>query len=49
MNNCEKTSKNKKTYKQRDNDSVHGKIKYRLRKQTEKEGKELVKEFKNVT
>jgi len=47
----EKTSKKKqksKTYRQRDNDSIHGKIRYRLRKQTEKEGKELIRDYKNV-
>lgn len=32
-------------YKQKDNDSIHGKIRYRLRKDLEKEGLDLVKEF----
>jgi hypothetical protein len=50
MTNYEKTSTQtkKKTYRQRDNETVHGKIRYRLRRQLEKEGKEQVKEFKNV-
>lgn len=45
----EKTSKKKqksKTYRQRDNDSIHGKIRYRLRKTLEKEGQQQVLEFK---
>jgi hypothetical protein len=47
--NSEKTSKKKtKTYKERENEAMHGKRRFRLRQQLEKEGKELVKEFKNV-
>ena len=48
MMNYEKTSKKKtkqKTYKQRDNDSVHGKIRYRIRITLEKEGQQQVREF----
>lgn len=50
--NYEKTSKKttkQKTYRQRDNDSVHGKIRYRLRKTLEKEGKTLVREYTRDT
>lgn len=49
MTNYEKTSTptKKKTYRQRDNESIHGKIRYRLRRQLEKEGKELIKGYKD--
>lgn len=48
MMNYEKTSKKttkQKTYKQRDNDTVHGKIRYRIRKTLEKEGETLVRDY----
>lgn len=39
-----------KNYKQKDSETIHGKRSYRLRKDLEKEGQELVKEFqKDVT
>jgi len=46
MTHSEKISK-KKTFRQRDNDEKHGKIRYRVRKQQEKEAVILVKEFRN--
>ena len=48
MTNYEKTSKKttkNKNYRQRDNDSIHGKIRYRLRKQLEQEGDSEVQDY----
>ncbi len=48
MINSEKNTKKKqqKNFRQRDNDQQHGKIRYRIRKELEKEGTKLVGEFK---
>lgn len=45
MTNSQKTLK-KKPNRQRQNETVHGKIRYRLRKQLEQEGQQEVKEYK---
>ena len=47
MTSYEKTSTQtkKKTYNQRDNESIHGKIRYRLRKQLESEGDSEVSDY----
>jgi hypothetical protein len=52
MTHFEKTSsktKTKKNYKEKESEAMHGKRRFRLRKTLEKEGKELVREFKDAT
>ena len=52
MISSEKTSsktKTKKNYKEKESEAMHGKRRFRLRKTLEKEGKELMREFKDAT
>ncbi len=48
MTSLKKSSRKKKTTRQFEEEQSRGKIRYRIRKQMEKDGEKQVKEFKHV-